>query len=131
MLEVFRMNRRSALLSFALAIACVPAPARAAKEKGWFGFTVSVDVDGFSLNPKLRTAKIESVVPSSPADIGGLHAGDLIVEAQGITVAGAKADTLKAAVQRAVGEKLQLTIKRGSSAPRVVALTAIARPAGV
>jgi hypothetical protein len=55
----------------------------------------------------------------------------LIVEAQGITVAGAKADTLKVAVQRAVGETLQMTIKRGSSAPRVVVLTAIAKPVGV
>jgi len=137
------MNRRSALLSFALGLrlalglgvglglACVPALARPAKQKGWFGIAVSVDVEGFSLNPTLRTAKIETVVPSSPADIGGLLAGDLTVEAQGITVAGAKADTLEVAVQRAVGETLQLTIKRGSSAPRVVVLTAIAKPVGL
>jgi S1-C subfamily serine protease len=129
----FCMNRRSALqfLGLALGLACIPALARPAKEKGWFGFAVSVDVEGFSLNPTLRTAKIETVVPSSPADIGGLLAGDLIVEAQGVTVAGAKAEALKVAVQRAVGETLQLTIKRGSSAPRVVVLTAIAKPVGV
>jgi S1-C subfamily serine protease len=127
------MNRRSALQLFGLGLglACVPALARPTKEKGWFGFAVSVDVEGFSLNPTLRTAKIESVVPTSPADIGGLLVGDLIVEAQGITVAGAKADTLKIAVQRAVGETLQMTVKRGSSAPRVVVLTAIAKPLGV
>ena len=127
------MNRRNALQFFGigLGLACIPALARAAKEKGWFGFAVSVDVEGFSLNPTLRTAKIESVVPSSPADSAGLLAGDLIVEAQGVTVAGAKAEALKAAVQRAVGETLQLTIKRDSSAPWVVALTAVANPAGV
>jgi S1-C subfamily serine protease len=127
------MNRRSALqlLSLGLGLACVPALARPTKDKGWFGFAVSVDVEGFSLNPTVRTAKIDSVVPTSPADIGGLLVGDLIVEAQGITVAGAKADTLKVAVQRAVGETLQMTIKRGSSAPRVVVLTAIAKPVGV
>jgi S1-C subfamily serine protease len=127
------MNRRSALqlLSLGLGLACVPALARPTKDKGWFGFAVSLDVEGFSLNPTVRTAKIDSVVPTSPADIGGLLVGDLIVEAQGITVAGAKADTLKVAVQRAVGETLQMTIKRGSSAPRVVVLTAIAKPVGV
>ena len=125
------MNRRAALKFLGPGLACFPALARSIKEKGWFGFAVSVDVEGFSLNPTLRTAKIESVVPSSPANIAGLLVGDLIVEAQGVTVAGAKAEALKAAVQRAVGETLQLTIKRGSSAPWVVVLTAVATPAGV
>ena len=127
------MKRRKALqcLGLGVGIACIPALARSTREKGWFGFAVSVDVEGFSLDPTLRTAKIDNVVPSSPAEIAGLLAGDLIVEAQGVTVAGAKAEVLKKAVQRAVGETLQLTIKSGSSAARVVVLTAVAKPAGV
>lgn len=126
------MNRRKSMqfLGAGLGLACIPALAQAAKEKGWFGFAVSVDVEGFSLNPTLRTATIESVVPSSPASIAGLLVGDQIVEAQGVTVAGAKAEALKIAVQRAVGETLKLTIKRGTSAPWVAVLTAVARPAG-
>lgn len=124
------MNRRRALQFLGLGLACIPALARPTKEKGWFGFAVSVDVEGFSLNPTLRTAKIETVIPSSPADIAGLLPGDLIVEAQGVTVAGAKAEVLKTAVQRAVGEQLQLKIQRGSSAARVVVLTAVAKPPG-
>lgn len=127
------MNRRNSLrlLGIGLGLACVPALAQTGREKGWFGFAVSVDVERFSLNPTLRTATIESVVPSSPAHIAGLRVGDLIVEAQGVTVAGAKAEALKLAVQRAIGETLQLTIKRGASAPQVVVLTAVAKPTGV
>jgi C-terminal processing protease CtpA/Prc len=97
-------------------------------EKGWFGLAINVDVEAFSLNPTLRTVKIESVVPSSPAASAGLASGDIVLQVQGIAIAGAKADVLKNAMQKSVGEKLQLKFQRGSEAPREAVLVAAPRP---
>ena len=119
------MNRLSALILVVyIATACF-LPAWAAGEKGWFGFSVSVDAEGFSFNPTLRAIKIQEVVPSSPAAAAGLASGDFVIEVQGITVAGAKADALKAAMQKAVGETLRLRVKRGSSEVQEVSLVAV------
>jgi C-terminal processing protease CtpA/Prc len=118
------MNRRSALILVVDFAASFCLPAWAAGEKGWFGFSVSVDADGFSFNPTLRAIKIQEVVPTSPAAAAGLASGDFVIEVQGIPVAGAKADTLKAAMQKAVGETLHLRVKRGSSEAQEVSLVA-------
>ena len=99
-----------------------------AGEKGWFGFAMAIDLEGAPLDPKLRTIKVESIVPSSPAAFAGLTPGDLVLEIEGITVAGANAATVKAAMQRSVGESLHLKIKHGADAPRDVVLTAAPKP---
>jgi hypothetical protein len=52
----------------------------------------------------------------------------MIVEIEGIVVEGAKADSLKAAMQKSVGETLRLKIKRGADAAQDVALVAAPKP---
>jgi len=121
------MNRRSRLiLLVAAALFFSPLGSRAA-EKGWFGFAMAIDADGI-LDPKLRSIKIDKIFPASPAAKAGLSPGDMIVEIEGIVVEGAKADTLKAAMQKAVGDTLRLKIKRGADAAQDVALIAAPMP---
>ncbi len=123
------MIRRALPLIFALSALVLTQGVSATDEKGWFGMAVSVDAEGISLNPTIRSIKVVSVVPKSPAATAGLVAGDSIVEAQGVTVAGAKADVLKAAMQKAVGEALHLKVRRGTTGSREVTLIAISKPA--
>ena len=116
-------------LAFLAAAALLFSPlASQAAEQGWFGFSLSIDADGI-LNPKLRSIKIEKIFLSSPAAQAGLSVGDMIVEIEGIPVDGAKADTLKAAMQKSVGETLRLKIKRGAEASQDVSLIAGPKPA--
>lgn len=102
--------------------------AQAAEEKGWFGLSFAVESEGFSFNPTLTSVTIDSVKPASPAAAAGLQVGDAIVAAQGIPVAGSKADVLKTAVDRKVGESLRFMIVRGTAKPREVTLVAARRP---
>lgn len=96
--------------------------------KGWFGLSFAVESEGLSFNPTLTSVTIDSVKPASPAAAAGLQVGDAIVSAQGIPVAGSKADVLKAAVNRKVGESLRFMIVRGTAKPREVTLVAARRP---
>jgi C-terminal processing protease CtpA/Prc len=90
---------------------------------------LNIDAEGFSLNPKLRSIKIDKIFSTSPAAKAGLAFGDMIVEIEGIAVEGAKADTLKAAIQKSVGETLRLKIKHGADPSRDVSLIAASKPA--
>jgi C-terminal processing protease CtpA/Prc len=121
------MDRRSPLILLAAAALLFSPFASHAVEKGWFGFALVIDADGI-LNPKLRSIKIDKVFPASPAAKAGLSAGDRIVEIEGILVEGAKADTLKAAMQKSVGETLRFKIKRGTDALQDVSLIAGPKP---
>ncbi|MFO3703936.1 PDZ domain-containing protein [Xanthomonas codiaei] len=87
-----------------------------------------MESEGFSFNPTLTSVTIDSVKPASPAAAAGLQVGDAIVAAQGIPVAGSKADVLKTAVDRKVGESLRFMIVRGTAKPREVTLVAARRP---
>jgi len=116
-----------ALLLIALTAGFTGTPAMAA-EKGWFGFAMAIDVEGTPLNPKLRSVKVDSVAPSSPAASAGIAPGDLFLEIEGIPVDGANAYTVKSAMQKSVGENLHLKIKHAADAPRDVVLTAAAKP---
>ena len=98
-------------------------------EKGWFGFAISVDADGMSLNPTLRTITVQKVFVSSPAAAAGMAPGDTVVEVEGIVVAGAKADAIKAAIQKSVGQTLHLKIKHGTADIREVSMVAVPKPA--
>ena len=117
-----------AVLLAVAALSMAPASLHAA-EKGWFGFALNIDAEGLSLSPKLRSIKIEKIVPASPAANAGLASGDMILEIEGVTVDGAKADTLKAAIQKSVGETLRLKIKHGADAPHDISLIAAPKPA--
>ena len=122
------MNRLSRLsLLVAAALLFSPLGSHAA-EMGWFGFALAIDADGI-LNPKLRSIKIDKIFPASPAAKAGLAAGDMIVEIEGVVVEGAKTETLKAALQKSVGETLRLKIKRGTDAAQDVYLIAGPKPA--
>jgi C-terminal processing protease CtpA/Prc len=117
-----------AIVLAAVALSMAPLSLRAA-DKGWFGFALNIDAEGVSLNPKLRSIKIDKIFPVSPAAKAGLAPGDMIVEIEGIPVEGAKADTLKAAIQKSVGETLRLKIKHGADASHDVSLIAASKPA--
>jgi len=117
-----------AVLLAAAALSVAPTSLHAA-EKGWFGFALNIDAEGLSLNPRLRSIKIEKIFPASPAATAGLASGDMILEIEGITVEGAKADTLKAAIQKSVRETLRLKIKHGADAPHDISLIAAPKPA--
>jgi C-terminal processing protease CtpA/Prc len=101
-----------------------------ADEKGWFGFEVSVEIEGISFNPTLHAAKIAKVLPSSPAAAAGLTVGDLIVEIQSLVIPGAKARDLKTAMHKSVGESLHFKVKHGTAEPHSVTLVAIVKPEG-
>jgi C-terminal processing protease CtpA/Prc len=121
------MNHRSRLILLVAAALLFSSLVSRAAEKGWFGFALAIDADGM-LNPKLRSIKIEKVFPASPAAKAGLSAGDLIVEMEGIVVEGARADSLKVAMQKSVGETLRLKIKRGADSSQDVSLIAAPKP---
>jgi S1-C subfamily serine protease len=124
------MNR-SRILSLFMSLALWSAAMTAgAAEKGWFGFAISVDAAGL-LSPTLRSITIEKVFAASPAALAGLASGDAVVEVQGIVVAGAKAEVLRAALQKSVGETLRLRVRRGVGETREVSLVAASKPPGV
>ncbi len=102
----------------------------AAEEKGWFGLAFNVETEGFSFNPTIQSVKIEKVVTASPAAQAGLAAGDVVVSLQGVAIAGAKADDLKAAMKKSVGETLRMKVKHGAAEPTEIQMVAIAKPAG-
>jgi len=112
----------AAALLLALPLVC------SAQEKGWFGFEIKADTQGFSFNPTLRAVSVKQVTAASPAANAGMAVGDAIVEVQGIKVEGAKADTLRSAIHVLVGQQLRLSVKHGDAAPREVQLTAVAKP---
>lgn len=118
------MRRRRTLIAVAF---CLLSATLIAAEKGWFGLAISVDADG-ALSPTLRSVTITKVFSSSPAALAGLVPGDTILEVQGIAVAGAKADVMKAAMQKSVGETLRLKIQRGATQIREVSLIAVRKP---
>jgi C-terminal processing protease CtpA/Prc len=122
------MKRTRALLIL-LAVWLLSTAALAA-EKGWFGFAIAVDAEGLSLNPTLRSITVQKIFASSPAALAGLASGDSVVEVEGIVVAGTKADVLKAALQKSVGETLHLKIRRGAAAVREVSMVAEHEPRG-
>lgn len=101
---------------------------QAGDAKGWFGLSFAVQSEGFSFNPTLTSVTIDAVKPASPAAAAGLQVGDAIVSAQGIPVAGSKADVLKSALDRKVGETLRFMIVRGTAKPREVTLVAAPQP---
>ena len=106
------------------------APARADEPKGTFGLTVSVDADGFFLNPTLKSVTIQKVEPKSPAANAGIAAGDQIVEAEGRTVAGTRARELQPIMSKQPGQALHLLLKRPKGESYKVTLIAVVRSAG-
>jgi len=96
-----------------------------AGERGFFGLSLAVELDGASTSPSLRELKVVKVLTASPAASAGIQRGDLIVEVEGHPVAGAKALDLQALMQREVGQPLRLRVQRGTAEPFSVTLIAV------
>jgi S1-C subfamily serine protease len=96
-----------------------------AADKGTFGFSISVDVEGFSFNPVLKTVEIDEVKAGSPAELAGLVKGDQFIEIEGHVVAGAKAFDLKPYLSRNAGETVNFKVRKASGEIVAVALTAV------
>lgn len=112
---------------FALAIA-LPAGVFAA-ERGVFGFSMTVDSDGFSMNPTLRSIKILTVMPESPAALAGMKAGDEVIEVAGRSVAGAKARELQALAEKEVGQSLNVKLRHPEGGVAVITMVAVDKSA--
>ena len=104
------------------------APMAFAADKGYFGFAISVDAEGFSFNPMLKTVSIDKVTPGSPAEAAGLTKGDQFIEVEGRAVAGAKADDIKPFLSKNIGETVTVKIKKVSGQIVVVTLIAAKKP---
>jgi S1-C subfamily serine protease len=98
-----------------------------AGDKGYFGFALSIDADGF-FNPTLKSVTIDKVSPGSPAESAGLIKGDQFIEVEGRAVAGAKADDVKPYLSRNVGESANFKVRRVSGEVVTVTLTAAKKP---
>ena len=110
-------------LRLILLVLLMPAVAFAG-ERGYLGFGIAVDGDGFFLNPILAAVTIERVTPGSPAAAAGLVVGDRIVEIEGRQVKGAYARDLKPHLERDVGQAVRLVILKQSGDLKPVTLVA-------
>lgn len=116
--------KRLTLLLFALFSVSVAVAA----EKGWFGFELEIAGEGFFLNPTVRSVKVASVVPQSPAAAQAIAAGDEIVQVENTDVPGRKASELKPLIQKHPGESLHLKLRRKSGETYSVTLVAVKEP---
>jgi len=98
-----------------------------AGEKGFLGLMLSVDGDGFFLNPTLKSVKIDQVVPNSPAAKAGIEPGDLVLEIEGKKIAGAKANDMKPHLEKEVGQTVRLAIQKSNGEVKQFTVVAAAQ----
>jgi len=89
-----------------------------AGEKGYLGISLSVDGDGFFLNPTLKTVKIDKVIANGPAAKAGIEAGDLLLEVEGKKVVGSKSRDMLPYMNREVGQTVHLAVQKSSGEVR-------------
>lgn len=121
------MRRAAACLAAAFVFA-VATPALA-EDRGSFGVGLSIDGDGFFLNPTVRAVRIDAVVPRSPADRAGLRVGDEVVEIGGRAVVGAKGRDLQSIAETKVGAPLTLRVRHRGGDVVSVTMVAVERSA--
>ena len=117
---------RPATFAFFLILFAFSPIAHAAGD-AWYGMKLNVEADGI-LHPVVHSIKVGKVWPESPAARAGLAVGDVMVEIEGLKVDGAKADELKKAMNKKVGETLRLKIQHDGKALRDCTLTAARKP---
>ena len=123
------MNRRLALtIALAIGLAATLPLATAADDKGFIGIGISVDADGWFLNPTVNAVTVSKVAPGSPAATQGIAIGDAVVECEGIVVKGRKARELEPLMQRPVGKTVKMRLKRPNGELYDVALVAVRKP---
>lgn len=98
-----------------------------AGDRGYFGFSLSLDVEGGFWNPILRSVKIQKVSAQSPAALAGMLAGDEVLEVAGKLVAGAKGKEMQALIEKDIGESVQLKVRHASGETALVSMVAVAK----
>jgi S1-C subfamily serine protease len=99
---------------FVLCFALLCATAAQAAGKPSIGFSLSIETDGF-FSTTLKKVTITAVKPGLPAEKAGLLAGDEIVAANDIPVAGTPGSKLSAVMENAKpGDHLKLRVHRGT-----------------
>ena len=121
----FRQTMRKLLPIFLFLLSC-GGPALAA-EKGWFGFRLGVKGEGM-IDPTVKSVTVQSVQPGTPAAEQPISVGDEIVEVEGVSVPGRKANELKPLMEKKVGEVIRLRLKRANGENYSVTMTAAKRP---
>ena len=99
-----------------------------AADKAWYGFRLKVNGSGFALNPVVTSVIVQSIVPDTPAANAHIQIGDEIVEAEGKTVPGARALSLRPLLTKQAGEVLHLRFKRANGETYSAVLTGIKKP---
>ncbi len=124
------MNRRLVIAAVVMLLGLTLSSVQAEDDKGFFGLGVSIDGEGFFLNPTLRTVTVQKVESKSPAANAGIAPGDQIIEAEGRVIAGTKARELEPIMRKKVGQALHLLLKRPKGESYKVVLIAVAKPKG-
>lgn len=98
----------------ALAFTALVAMTAHATGKPMIGLSLSVETDGF-FSTTLKKVTITAVKPGLPAEKAGLQAGDEIVAANDIPIAGTPGSKLSGLMENAKpGDHLKLRVHRGS-----------------
>ena len=121
------MRRRTLILCLTAMLAGGVAQAQPAR--GWFGFLIAIESDGWALDPVIRSATIKEVLPGSPAAAQHVAAGDRIVAIDGQAVVGRRARELQPHVDKAVSDAVVLRLQRQGGELAEVRLVAAPRPA--
>jgi C-terminal processing protease CtpA/Prc len=95
-------------ICFVLLLVFAP-PSHAADAK--LGFAVSVEGEGFFLNPLVKRILVTEVTKSSLAEVAGMRAGDQIIQIEGQSVFGRRAKELQPLMKLNPGETRTLRLK--------------------
>ena len=76
---------------------------------------------GAELSPDKTGAKVEGVIPDSPAEAAGLQEGDIITGVNDVSMAGKKLDEIIPLIRGPRGTPVRLTIQRGGRSLTITA----------
>lgn len=101
-------------LALVLSVVTLMATTAHAAGKPVIGISLSIETDGF-FSTTLKKVTVTAVKPGLPAEKAGVQAGDEIVAANDIPIAGTPGSKLKGVMEDAKpGDHLKLRVHRGS-----------------
>ena len=112
------LARIAIFLMLVIVFAC---PSYAANPK--LGFAVSVEGEGFFLNPLVTKILVTELVKGSLAEAAGMMAGDQIIQIEGQSVAGRRAWELRPFMKLNPGETRTLRLKHADGTEVTVRIT--------
>lgn len=118
---------RKSWLFFLLLFAALGAAS--AETEGWYGIEVEADGKGRFWNPVVNTVTIKGIAPGSPAADSRIAVGDMIIEVEGLTVAGQRAGKLSPHFEKPPGSELHLGLLTLEGEEYEVVLISAERPA--